>query len=1125
MYKKTTEWPHGLPHYLLKAFIMIKLSFVLLLVTLFQANALTFAQKVNIKVVNAPLGKVFNELSKQTGYSFLADADLSKRIGNVSVSLSNVPINKAIEKCFSNIPVAIILDEQQRTVFIREKALNAKTDNTVKSAPNIQQHMVSGLVRSSDQQPMQGVSVTVRNRSVSGSTDSEGNYRIAAEVNDTLTFSFVGHAILVEPVRGRSTINVSMTPIEEKIEEVVVIGYGTQSKKMVTGAISTVDLAQTRDLPNTNITEAMRGRVAGVQFTPNGRPGQSGNILIRGPRSLSGQNNPLIVLDGIFFNGSMNDINPNDIQSIDILKDASAAAIYGSRAANGVVLITSKSGKSEKTMVSVNTFAGFSSMDRKLELMGPEKYIQRKIDYLKQSGQEVKTKIEDNLTSEEAKNYLSGHVIDPWKEASQTAGIRSIDVSISGRPGKTSFYNSASYTKEKGLIYNDNQTKITVRSNIENQAAAWLKLGMTNTFVDRDMSGIGANLNSLYYSSPFGNWYHEDGFPTQFSVPTESISGNPVRGSIMTTNKEVSRNLFSNFYGIIEIPQLEGLSYRINYSPNFRWEQVYNAVRQDPHLSANTTSASKFNQNTFDYVVENILTYKKRLGEDHNLDVTLLYGYNKNRFESTTATANQLSTDALGYNNLSYGQTQLTTSNAQQVAGVSSMGRINYHFKDRYLVTLTGRRDGSSVFAKNNKYATFPSASFTWIASEENFLKNVSFLNLLKLRLSYGAVGNQAIQPYQSISLSNTNNYVYGNPGTTSLGVFPLNMANDNLKWETTYTTNLGIDFGLFNNRLSGSIELYNSDTEDLLVSRLIPAMTGYTRVQANLGATNNKGVEVSLSSENIQQKDFSWSTNLAVSMNRNKIVHLYGYDANNDGKEDDDLLNNWFIGQSITSYYDYVFDGIYQEGDEIPSGSQPGFVRLKDLDGDGTITPNDRKIVGSGGQAKFRGSLTNTFRYKNFTLSMMFNTMLGWQSDFILLDPNSTRSENSPGRALNQIDVDWWTPENRSNSRPSLTYTNSTGHNWYVSRNFVRLQDISLGYNFPESVSAKLKLNRLRVYASAKNLFTWTDYPGSDPEVSPTATMTGVVPVSTGTFTAEQLKANMYPLPRTISVGINVGF
>ena len=1098
----------------------MKLIVAIIFLTFSQASASVYAQKLTISQKNISIEQLIQLIEKQTDYTFLYD---KANIGNndrVNISVDNAPLEKVLDICFKNTSISY---------KIIDKTIVLKTINRV-SIPSIrnkaQDLQIHGTVTDSKGLVLPGISIRVKGKDKGTSTDMNGMFTInVPDGQSVLVFSFIGFATQEVAVNNNKQLNVKLVESENALSEVVVVGYGTQSKRVVTGAISKVDLAQTRDLPNTNVTEALRGRVAGVQFTSNGRPGQSGSILIRGARSLSGGNNPLIVLDGVFFNGSLNDISPDDIESMDILKDASAAAIYGSRAANGVILITSKKGISDKPVVQLNTYTGFSDAARTLKLLTPERYIQKTLDYLVQSGQTVKPNIADNLSSGEAANYNAGISLDPWKEAMQTSSIRSVDLSVSGKSGKTSFYNSASYSKESGLIYDDNQKRITLRSNIENQVADWLKIGMAATFVSRDLSGVSADLNSLYYSSPYGSWFYPDGQPTQFSVTTETVSGNPLRNSILTTNSETSRNLFSNFYAVINIPKIEGLAYRVNFSPNYRWDHTYNAVRQDTHLSTNTKAANKFNQESFDYVLENILTYNKQINQNNAFDVTLLYGRNRSKFESTTAAATQLSTDALGYNSLTYGGVQTAASSAQDVNGISSMVRINYRLKEKYLVTVTARRDGSSVFAKNNKFASFPSASLSWIASEENFMKNIKALDFLKFRLSYGAVGNQAISPYQSISLSNTNNYVYGNPGTTALGVYPANMANDNLKWETTYTSNLGVDFGLFKNRLTGTVELYNSNTKDLLVRRLIPVMTGYTSVQTNLGATNNKGIEVSLSSSNIIAKKFEWGTNVAVSMNRNKIVHLYRADVNGDGVEDDDVANNWFIGQPITSYYDYVFDGIYQQGDVIPAGSQAGFVRLKDLNGDGVIDAKDRKVVGSGGQPKFQGSLTNTFNYGNFSLSIMLNTMLGWETDFTLLDPNSTKSENSPGRALNQIDAGWWTAENPSTTRPSLVYTNPTGHNYYVSRNFLRVQDVSLGYSFPKKVTEKLKLGNLRVYASAKNLYTFTNYPGSDPEVMPTTSASSVVPLTTGTYTAAQLKSAMYPLARTISFGLNVGF
>ncbi len=959
-----------------------------------------------------------------------------------------------------------------------------------------------------------GVSIRVKGTNKGTVSDMNGNYTLELNEPATITFTFVGFLTQEVNVTGGQAVNIKMVEEQNSLSQVVVTGYGTQSKRNVTGAIAKVDLAQTRDLPNTNVTEALRGRVPGVQFNSNGRPGQNGTILVRGARSLGGANNPLIVVDGIFFNGSLNDINPNDIESIDILKDASAAAIYGSRAANGVILITSKKGTTEKPVIRFNVYTGVSDPAHEIKLLSPERYLEKTLDYQRQiaSAGTVIKQAQDYLTSSERANYDAGVTLNPWNEATQRASFTSADLSVSSKAGRTSFYNSASYTNEKGILFNDNQKRITLRSNIETQVTDWFKVGMASTFVNRDLSGVAADLNSLYYSSPYGTWRYPDGEPTQFSVKEETISGNPIRGSLLTKNEEIARNLFANFYGILNIPQVPGLAYRVNFSPNYRWDHTYNATRQDIRLSNNTKSASKFNQETYDYVLENILTYNRKLGRDHYFDVTFLYGRNRSGFESTTANAAQLSTDALGWNSLQFAGTPTISSSAQEVNGISSMARLNYRLKDRYLLTLTARRDGSSVFAKNNKYATFPSASLAWVASDEAFLKNSKVISSLKFRVSYGSVGNQAISPYQSLSLSSTNNYVYGNPGVTALGVFPANIANDNLKWETTHTTNLGVDFGLFNNRISGTVELYNSRTNDLLVTRAIPVMTGFTNILTNLGETNNKGIEIGLNTLNVNGRKFTWNTSFTVSINRNKIVHLYGSDANNDGKEDDDIANAWFIGKPITSFYGYQFDGIYQQGDNIPSGSQPGFIRFKDTNGDGVINAADRTVVGSGGSPKFMGGLGNTFTYGNFSLNVFVNTMLGWKAPFILLDPNSSLSENSPGRALNQIDAGWWTPENRSNTRPSLVYTNPLGYQYYVSRNFARIQDATLGYNLPKRIAEKLKLTNLKIYVSGKNLHTFTNYPGSDPEIN------------AGT-SAATIKSNMYPLARTISFGFNAGF
>lgn len=955
-----------------------------------------------------------------------------------------------------------------------------------------------------------GVSVSIKNSNRGVISDFDGNYSIEVESgNAILVFSYMGFASQEILVESKKQIDVVLKEDVSSLDEIVVVGYGTQSKRNITGAISSINMEDSnKDQSNVSVTQSLSG-VAGVQFIGDGRPGQTGDILIRGQNSLSGDNNPLIVLDGIIFNGSLNDVNPQDIETIDILKDASSAAIYGSRASNGVILITSKRGTTTKPTVNVNVFSGLSESANRIKLLSPERYLERRLDWRRATGQEANAQnIASYLSPLEADNYLAGRSTDSWDVISQQGSINSIDLNVSGRSESVNYYLSSSLSENKGLIYNDQEKRLTFRSNVDVKLADWIKAGINTTFSRRDLSGIEGSLYDAYRTSPYGTYFNEDGTPARYPVPSEQAATNSIWLSNLTTNEDIANNLFSNFYTELNSDFLGGtISYRVNFSPNIRWSHDYNYVRQDPRVEYNNTSASKYNRNDYDWLFENFATYKRKFGYDHGLDVTLLYSRNHTQYDSTTADAEQLSVDGLGFNNLGLGAILSNSSFAQNTDGVSYMGRINYQFKNRYLFTLTARRDGSSVFSTNNKYATFPSGAFAWILSDEPFMKENSKINLLKLRLSYGAVGNQAISPYQSLSLSSTERYVFGDGGTSSLGVVTSSLGNSELKWETTYTSNLALDFNLFDSRLGGTLEFYDSKTKDLLVRRSIPVMGGYTSVLTNIGETNNRGVELLINTTNIRKDKFEWSSNLNFSYNRNKIVSLFGTDLDNDGKEDDSVANSWFIGQPINSYYDYKFDGIYQEGDtDIPEGSKPGFVRVKDLNGDGVITPADRTVVGSGQNPDYVIGLRNTFTYGNLSLSIFVNAMLGWEAPFNLINPLV------PDRSFNQIDAGWWTPENKSNNRPGLDYSNPLNTNWYVSRDFLRIRDLSLGYQFEDSILEQLHVSNLRISLSVKNLYTFTKWLGSDPETNE------------GSF-SEQGSDGLYPMPRTFSLGLNLGF
>ena len=968
---------------------------------------------------------------------------------------------------------------------------------------------VSGVVSSELGELIPGVNIQIKGTTTGVSTDFDGKFRIS--VPDTLSvlaISYIGFEDEEIVVGNQTEINITLNSSSEDLDEVIVIGYGTQSLRKVTGSIASVDMEEVnKNLPNTSVAQSLSG-ITGVQFSGDGRPGQSGVILIRGQNSLSGGTNPLIVLDGIVFSGSLNDINPNDIKSMNILKDASATAIYGYRAANGVILITSKKGTTEKPTFNLNVFSGITSPENELKLLSPERYLERKLDFQRQTGNVSPGDASDYLAPTEKENYLNGISNNAWDIISQPGIINSLDFSVSGRSDYVNYYLSNNISKEDGLIFNDKQERQTFRANIDTELTEWLNVGVSSIFSNRDTSGQIASIQNAYRSSPFGTFYYPDGEPTRNPVPDEAAVANPMRSALLTTNERKSANLFGNFYAKINVPVGEEsqLTYRVNYSPNLRWRHDYNYERQDMYQDVNTTAADKTNESNFDWVLENILTYRKDIGEDHTFDLTLMYGRQHTEYEQTYAEAGLLSVDGLGYNNLGLGTTPLISSNALLTEGVSFMGRLNYQFKNRYLFTLTARRDGSSVFSSNNKYATFPSGAFGWIISDEPFMEDLENIDILKLRLSYGAVGNQAIDPYQSLSSSDTVRYAFGDGGPSSIGVITNVLGNSDLKWETTHTFNAAIDFGLFDSRLDGSLEFYNSKTTDLLVNRTIPVMSGFTNILTNIGEVNNKGVELSLNSVNVSKDKFEWTSSISFSYNKNKIVHLFETDIDGDGKEDDDIANSWFIGQPINSYYDYVFKGIYQLGNtDIPGGMSPGDVRVDDLNGDGNINSKDRKVVGSG-SPNLNFGVRNNFKYGNFSLSVFINSLSGHDATFNLINPLV------PGRPINQVDMGWWTPENSSNTRPSLTYTNPLGTNWYLSRNFVRIKDVSLGYEFDKGILDKFKLSSLSAYISAKNLYTITNWKGTDPE-------------SGGDYTSNQGTSNLYPMPSTFTLGLNLKF
>ncbi|MBB5284062.1 TonB-linked SusC/RagA family outer membrane protein [Rhabdobacter roseus] len=1072
-------------------------------------------QRISIQVAQVPLEQALSTLESKAKVRFAYSRSLIPVKEPVQIVAENEPLASVLDRLLKPLSIDYqvvngqIMLKRRKTAFLNEPSVAPKE---VLQAP--EDISVTGRVLdATSQEGLPGVNILVKGTSRGTTTNTDGSFRIEVPTGEAvLVFSFVGYQPQEVRVGGQTTLQVRLAPDTKALEEVVVVGYGTQSKRNVTGSVAKVDMKRTETLPNTNVTQALRGTVAGVQFTDNGRPGQGGSIHIRGLRSITASNDPLIVVDGVFFNGNLADISPNDIESVEVLKDASASAIYGSRAANGVILVTTKQGQTEKPTIRFNTFYGVQNFSHKIQLLTPERYVQKFLDFRTQNGQTADpTQIPSYLQDLEVENYRAGRTIDPWDEISQRASIQSYELSIGAKSGRSTYYLSAGYTDERGLIYGDKAKRITLRSNVDSKVTSWLNVGITSQFSQRDLSGIEANTSTAGQLSPFATLYFDEARTNPIPYPqTDNLVLHPLFDAMNNQNEEIYNNLFANVYAIVELP-LKGLRYRMNYSPNFRWAHRYNFVPVYQQNGLNRLgSGSKYNEENFDWVLENILTYDTRLGDNHHLDVTLLYGANAFSFNSTQAAGSNFFNDVLNWNNLALAQVQTSQSNAYRQAGVSSMARLNYRFMERYLLTLTARRDGTSVFGRNNKYGVFPSAALAWIASDEAFLQNVSWLDLLKMRVSYGLVGNQAVSPYSSLSQMNTTRYVYGDGGHTTTGIFPSTMANANLQWEKTTAANLALDFSTFQGRVGGTVEVYNLDTRDLLLDRALPAMTGFPTIRTNVGATNNKGLEITLNTANVKQARFSWNSDFVFSTNRNRIVSLYGNDANNDGIEDDDLGNRWFIGQPLGALYDFVQDGIYQEGDELPAGYQPGFVRLRDLNGDGVVrAAEDRTIIGQS-QPKYRWGVTNTFNYGGFSLSVFVNSLLGWmRNNSFFLDP----SKNFTGRSINLADVGWWTAENRSNVRPSLVYSNPLNHGFYESRDFVRIQDVSLAYTFKSELLSRYQLASARVYVSSKNLATFTNWTGWDPESGYASEVSG---------SSDRVG---FPTLRSFVVGVNLSF
>jgi len=968
---------------------------------------------------------------------------------------------------------------------------------------------VKGVVTDEKGAPVAGASVLVKGSTVGTSTDASGNFSISAAKGATLLISSVDHVAKDVKVNN-ATVNVTLAASDRTLGDLVVIGYGTQRKKDVTGSTVSVKGETLNEIKAPNILNQLQGRTAGVDIVNNGTSiGTAGQIRIRGNRSITGNNDPLIVVDGMVYGGSLNDIATENIANLDVLKDASATAIYGSRGSNGVIIITTKHGRNGKAVTTYNGYVGFINAIGKYRLFNGPEYAQFKEDA--RQGQPAYLTNPNvispyGLTAIETANLAEGVSTD-WQGLLLHTGIRTgHDLNVTGGNDRTQYFFGLGYYRETGIMSDQKLDRYSFSVNIDHKMSERIKIGFSsfNTMVFQNRLGTNAygtatRLGSLYKP------YNADGSinfqPTiQQGVDNTTINPLTTEGNNDLIKAYTRRYQFQhNFYGELKI--IKGLTFRTTFG--YGWSQTTNNNYTGPNTvyNSNTNTAganvSQSNAEGWQYTVNNSLNYSTTFRTKHKLQVQALQEVQKNHFQSQGWTGQGVPANYIQDFNFQLVNTINPQAGSYNERGlIGYMGRAIYSYNDKYLLTATVRADGSSVLALGNKWVTYPAFSVGWNIDKEKFMQNVKIVNALKLRVGYGISSSQGINPYQTYGTLTNNFYNYGQ-GTTSLvnyynGYLINTLPNPDLTWEKTKGLNIGVDFGILNNRISGSIEYYSTHTVGILLQKSLPGSQGANSVLTNAGETKSSGMEFTVSSQNLRSKKqggFSWRTDFNAYFNREKIVALQ------QGLQED-KGNGWFVGNPVTVIYDVKKVGIWQTSEAAQAalyGQAPGDIKLQDVDNNNSIGASDRQIIGNF-QPKLVAGLTNHFEYKNFDLNIVMFGRFGQTvvATYLSADGGGNGYPFFMNSRVNQLKVDYWTPTNPTNafpqpdaSRDGQLYTSTLT---YRDGSFIKIRTIDLGYNISSKLLDKAKIQSLRVYVSAQNPFIlWAplrrDGLGIDPE------------------------------------------
>lgn len=1081
-------------------------------------------KKISLDAENQELSTLLKKIEELTKIKFIYSPQVIPVHDKVSVHAHNDELNKVLKNLLS--PYDVVFEAVERQVVLR------KAEAGTSAGP------VSGKVTDENNQPLPGVNVLEKGTTNGTVTDADGMFTFSVpDKSAVIVISFIGY-ITQEIIPGeRTEIFVQLMPDTQTLGEVVVIGYGQAKKSDLTGAVVRVNSKAYRDQPMTQLTDMLTGTVAGFNANQNTTAAGGGSLQIRGPKSLNASTEPMIVVDGAIFNGNISDINPADIETIDILKDASSAAVFGARSAAGVLMITTKKGTTGKPVINFSTSLGVTEVANDLKPFDEKGYLDFRRDALIsyktanpdyyfynpnalpqgvtiEQWRSANSNAQQDNTDEwlgrlrffpvEADNYLAGNSVDWYDKVMQSGLKQNYDLSLSGGMDKFNYYWSVGYTNNEGIILGDKFSTLRSRLNLDLKVTDWLNVGINSQLASKDESSVPADLYNMFINSPYGSMYEPDGspkwFPNDYAAVESPLINYHGQDKLKKTN-----SIFASLFAKVKLPF--GIEYKISYQPRLQFMKDYNFWPSTTVVGGGTHTngyGTREDFSQFAWILDNLIHWNKKAGV-HDFDLTLLYSAEKNNsWSSLMKNETFLPNENLGYNGLQFGANPSLTNDDRQITGDAVMGRLNYTLLDKYLLTLSVRRDGYSAFGKKNPRAVFPAAALAWKLSEEEFF-DVDWISQLKLRVSWGVNGNREIGAYSALAQINSN--LYYNGSNVQLGVYNNSLANYDLVWEKTESVNVGADVGLFEGRVDFSVEYYDMTTTDLLMNRELPALTGFSNITTNLGELGNHGFELSLNTINYDHTGFSWKSNFIFSFNRNKIKKLFGdfEEVTIEGKtvrrEVPDYTNEWFPGQALDRVWNYDVTGIWQENEAAEAAiylMQPGDFKATDVDKNGVYEAlHDKKFIGYT-QPRYRLGLRNEFTFlKHFAASFFIRADLGHMGAFDqALNPSSETFDKR-----NKMALPYWTSANPNNEWARLN-TNVTsfggGLMIYKPRSFVRIQDISLSYNLPAKLASRTHLNNIRIYGAIRNLYSFDKWPGWDPESGDT------------------------PMPRTYSMGVS---